>query len=374
MRKIFELQGTSYSNQSDKQMLRGLELSNDDGLNYAALILLGKKEFIDKILPCTEIIFEWRQEVNKISHDFRKEWREPFLKVFDDIWKTINDRNMRIPFQEGLIQKEVLAFNELAIREALLNAVAHRDYSITSASIFIKADSNNFSVVSPGGFLPGITPENVLEKQAWRNRRVAEVFQKLKLVERSGQGMNQIFETTIREGKGLPDLSGSDAYQVSLKIPARVKDKKFISFLEKIANEKNITLSFNEIYQLEILREKKVDSNLKFKDHFLELGIIEKFGKTKGTKYILSHNYYKYEEMPGVFTRIKGIDREKKKELILNHISREGMGKREDFIDTFPELKPNDISNLLQELKMENKIEREGNAKSGHWRIRRQSN
>jgi len=189
MKKIFEAQGVNYSNSSDEQILKSLELLTDDGLNYAALILLGKKEFIDKILPCSEIIFEWRQEPNEIAHDFRKEWREPFLKVFDDIWKTINDRNMRIPFQEGLIQKEVLAFNELAIRETLLNAVAHRDYSIASASIFIKADSSNFSVVSPGGFLPGITPENVLEKQAWRNRRIAEVFQKLHLVERSGQGI-----------------------------------------------------------------------------------------------------------------------------------------------------------------------------------------
>jgi len=182
--------------------------------------------------------------------------------------------------------------------------------------------------------------------------------------------MNQIFETTIREGKGLPDLSNTDSYQVSLKIPARVKDKKFILFLEKISKEKQITLSFSEIYELEILRSKKIDSNIKFKDKFIELGIIEKFGKTKGTKYILSHNYYKYEEIPGVYTRIRGIDRAKKKELILNHIIREGSGRREDFIDTFPELKANDISNLLQELKSENKIERKGNDRSGYWVIK----
>ena len=220
LRELLQLRNHSYSQKTYEEILRALELLDDDGLNYGALILLGKKEKIDQLLPGAEIVFEWRQDPNKISHDFRKEWREPFLKIFDDVWKVISDRNIRIPIQEGLIQREVFAFNEQAIREAVLNAVTHRDYTIVSQSVFIKADPSNLLVLSPGGFLPGITPENVLERQAWRNRRIAEVFQKLGLVERSGQGMDQIFESTIRDGKGLPDLSGSDSSQVSLKIPA----------------------------------------------------------------------------------------------------------------------------------------------------------
>jgi ATP-dependent DNA helicase RecG len=85
---------------------------------------------------------------------------------------------------------------------------------------------------------------------------------------------------------------------------------------------------------------------------------------------MLSHRYYTYEERPGLYTRIKGIDREKKKELILEHIHREGQGRRDDFIDAFPELKPDDISNLLQELRRDGKIERIGSDRAGYWRIK----
>lgn len=354
---------------TDEEILRSLELLNDNGLNYGALILLGKKHKLDELLPGAEIIFEWRQEQNKITHDFRKEWREPFLKIYHDLWEVISNRNIRIPFQEGLIQREILAFNESAVREAILNAVTHRDYTVVSQSIMIKANPSNLLVVSPGGFLPGITPENVLKRQAWRNRRIAEVFQKLGLVERSGQGMDQIFESTIRDGKGLPDLSGSDPSQVSLNIPARVQDKNFILFLEKVGREKQVTFSFDEIYQLELLREKRTLEDLDFKERFLELGIIEKVGRTRGVRYILSHRYYEYEDRPGLYTRVRGLDRKHKKKLISEHIQREGSGKMKDFIDAFSELKRSDVHNLLQELKKEGVIYPEGKTRNTVWKL-----
>ena len=350
------------------KLLSSLGLINGEEVTFAALILLGKQEKINEILPSAEIIFEWRHD-QKINHDFRMEWRSPFLTVYDDIWKTINDRNVRIPLQEGLLQNEILAFNEQAIREALLNAVTHRDYSIQSESIFVKADSENLTVISPGGFLPGITIENVIDKQGSRNRRLAEVFQKLGLVERSGQGMDQIFETTLREGKGLPDLSKTDNFQVTLRVPAQVKDKNFILFLEKISQERQVVFSLNEIYELELLRENRTVTNLKNKSKFLDLGIIEPIGKTSGTKYMLSRKYYVYENRSGVYTRIQGLTRTHKKELILKHIQRERKASSKDFIDVFPELKPKDISNILQELRTSKKIFFTGNKKEGFWTL-----
>ena len=81
---------------------------------------IGKKEKIDQFLPGNEIIFEWRHDAGKTAHDFRKNWREPFFKIYDEIWETINARNIRIPFQEGLFQREIYAFSDKPVREALL--------------------------------------------------------------------------------------------------------------------------------------------------------------------------------------------------------------------------------------------------------------
>lgn len=350
------------------QILADAELIRDGKLTFACLLLLGKKEKITEFLPQAEIIYEWRNDPEQIHHDSRVTWRAPYSAIYDEIWNTINARNIRMPYQEGFIQQEVLAFNEKACREAVNNAVAHRDYSISGRSIIIHASPKSFAVISPGGFPNEITPENVLSAPPhWRNRLIAEAFDRINLVERSGQGIDNIFEISIRQGKGLPDFNGTNSNTVQINIPAKVKDAEFIKFLEKIINEKQAIFSFDEIYELEKLREKKILPILKHKEKFLKLGIIEKVGKTSGTKYILSHRYYSYQEKPGIYTRIKGFSRESKKELILEHIRREGKGKREDFIDAFPELKPQDLSNLLQELKKEKKIIFKKSDRDEYW-------
>jgi ATP-dependent DNA helicase RecG len=340
---------------------------SDDGINYAGLILFAKKEKIDRYLPGSEIIFEWRQAESKIAHDFRINWREPFFKIYNEIWSTINARNLRIPFQEGLFQREIFAYSEKPIREAVLNAVAHRDYNISTQSIFITASPEKFTIESPGGFLPGITPENVLYKREWRNRCIAETLEKAGLVERSGQGMDDIFEQTIREGKGLPDLSKSDNFSVRLIIPAQVKDRNFVLFLEKITNEKQITLSFEEIYQLEIIREKQPVTKPGYKDKFLEYGIIEPVGKTRGRQYILSHRYYVLEGALGIHTRLTGLSRDQKKELIINHLKKNKKGLFNEFLDAFSDLKPKDVENILQELRKAKRIKYVGSKRSGYW-------
>lgn len=358
-----------------EQILKDAELIRDEKVTVAGLLLLGRSEKITEFLPQAEIIYEWRNDPNQINYDFRTSWRAPYFIAYDDIWNTINARNIRIPYQEGFVQQEVMAFDEKACREAVNNAVAHRDYSISGRSIIILASPISLTVTSPGGFPNHITPENILNSPPhWRNRLIAEAFERTQLVERSGQGVDNIFDICIRQGKGLPNFSGTDKNTVQINIPAKVQDIRFIKFLEKIANEKQLSFSFDEIFELEKLRTQKKSYGLKHKEKFLSLGIIEKVGNTSGTKYIISHKYYSYEEKPGIYTRIRGITREQKKALILDHIRREGKGIKKDFIDAFPDLKVSDISNLLNELKIDGKIERKGSDRAGYWQIKSEIN
>ncbi len=352
------------------QVLADAELVRDKKLTFACLLLLGKKEKISELSPQVEIIYEWRNDPEQIHHDFRMRWRAPYFSIYDEIWNTISARNIRVPYQEGFIQQEVLAFDEKACREAINNAVAHRDYSIGGRSVIIHASPVSFTVISPGGFPNEITPENILNAQPhWRNRLIAEAFERTMLVERSGQGIDSIFETTIRQGKGLPNFNGTDVSTVQINVPAKVQDTEFVKFLEKVANEKQVSFSFDEIFELEKLRERKIMPILHHKEKFLKLGVIEKIGKTSGTKYILSHRYYSHGEKPGIYTRIKGLTREHKKQLILEHIKREGHGKMHEFIDIFPELKPSDITNFLQELKREKLVYVEGKTNNAVWKL-----
>ncbi len=360
---------SDYLDFSNEKMLRAIGLYSDKGLNYTSLILFGKKDSIDSLIPCSEIIFEWRQSKDNTAHDFRVNWRGPFFKIYNEIWDALNARNIRIPYQEGLFQREVFAYSEKSIREALLNAVTHRDYTINHGSIVIKASPEEFVIDSPGGLPYGITLENIFHKSCWRNRSIAETLEKAGLVERSGQGLDDIFGETIKDGKGLPDLSQSDESMVRLIIPAQVKDISFILFIEKVSAERGIIFSFEELYQLEKIRENQIVSNLDYRKKFIDIGIIERIGKTSGSKYLLSHKYYSHEGKTGIHTKLIGISRQKQKELIISHLSKNSKGLLNDFKDIFPELKRMDISNLLQELKREEKVEFCGSSKKGFWKL-----
>ncbi|MCD6435728.1 MAG: hypothetical protein J7L15_05015 [Clostridiales bacterium] len=358
-----------YLSFSNDKILRSIGILTNEGLCYAGLVLFGTEELLNKFLPDAEIIYEWRQDSSKTNYDSRKIWKAGFFGVYEDVWKVINDRNIRFPFQEGLIQREIFAFSEKPIREAILNAVAHRNYYIKGQSIFIKASSENFQIESPGAFPDGVTTDNILNKTFWRNRIIAETFEKAGLVERSGQGVDDIFNITISEGKGSPSYALSGSESVVLNIPAQVKDGQFVLFLEKIANQKQVTFSSEELLELEKIRENNNQSKIIFKDKFIGLGIVEKIGKTSDAKYVLSHEYYEYEKHPGIYTRIVGLNRDKIKELIINHLKKNKGGKLTDFKEAFPELKPMDISNILRDLRGENKIKFKGRGVKGEWTI-----
>lgn len=302
-----------------------------------------------------------------IPHDFRKNWRQSFLTIIDEIWRELENRNIRTPFQQGFIQREVFAFDERSIREAVLNAVTHRDYAIAGQVIFITASPDGFLIESPGGFLPGITPENAIYSRAWRNQRLAEVFEKAGLIERSGQGLDLIFEQSIRSGKGLPDLSKSSNNSVKLLIPALLKDPAFILFIEKVTNERQISFSFEEMLELESIRVSGIVSRVEYAKKFLDLGIIEKHGRTKDTRYMLLHAFYAHEGKRGVHTKLAGLKRDKSKELILEHIRKNGKGRMEEFCQAFPELSYFAVQNIVHDLKESGLINFIGPKRTGYW-------
>ena len=123
--------------------------------------------------------------------------------------------------------------------------------------------------------------------------------------------------------------------------------------------------------ELENLREKNIIKDLKFREKFLKLGIIEKIGKTSGIKYMLSRRYYEYEGNLGTYSGIRGLSRQSKKELILQHLERNSKAHVQEFVEAFPDLKRQDINNLMQELKNDGHIYFDGKirSKTGVWKL-----
>ena len=214
------------------RLLADAELVVNGRMTYAALILLGKREALGRHLAQAEAIFEYRSNEAPGPAADRHEFRQGFLLVLDEIWRLVNLRNDLQHFQQRFFVWDVPTFSERVVREAVLNAVSHRDYR-HSGSVFVRQYPRRIEIVSPGGFPPGITPENILRQQNPRNRRIAEVLGKCGLVERAGQGFDLIFRECIRQSKPLPDFSHTDAHFVWLTLHGEIQIRSFCVFSRK---------------------------------------------------------------------------------------------------------------------------------------------
>ncbi len=270
-------------------------------------------------------------------------------------------------FQDGLFSYDISTLNEGAVREAILNGVSHRDYRL-AGSIFVRQFPRRIEVISPGGFPPGITPENILDRQYPRNRRLADAFAKCGLVERAGQGANRMFEACIREGKLLPDFRRTDDYQVYLTLHGQVQDPRFIGFLEKIGQERLASFTTHDLIVLDLVfRGQPLPDSLIARLSFLiDQGLLEKSGRGK---YILSRQFHAFLGKRGGYTRRKGLDKETNKALLRKHLQdcgEEGC-KFEELAQVLPSLSRYQIHALLKDLKKERKIRVEGRTKAGKW-------
>ena len=103
--------------------------------------------------------------------------------------------------------------------------------------------AKRLEVVSPGGLPPGITPENIIDQQNPRNRRLAEALGKCGLIERSGQGLNLMVESAVRHGKPLPSFAGTAAHEVRLTLEGGVRNLSFVRFMERLGEDTLRTFS-----------------------------------------------------------------------------------------------------------------------------------
>ncbi|MCL2020497.1 MAG: putative DNA binding domain-containing protein [Oscillospiraceae bacterium] len=258
-----------------EQMLRDCDVVTDNGITYAALILFGKRSALVKYLPHAEIIFEYRSSERAGPAAQREDFSEGFFNCYNRIWELINLRNDKQYYQDKLQVLSVPTFNERVVREALLNAVSHRDYQL-GGSIFVRQYQSKLVIENPGGFPHGITVENILDRQSARNTRIARVFQLCGFVERSGQGMNLIYELAIKEAKPLPNFSGSDAYFVKLTLEGKVFNEHMLALIKKTDEELLDSMTTDDYVLLSALYQGENLSDYKQSqfEHLVELGII----------------------------------------------------------------------------------------------------
>lgn len=355
---------------SIQKVLGDAELTIDGRLTYAALILFGTRAALGRYLAQAELIFEYRSSEASGPAAERREFREGFFLFHNRLWELINKRNDRQSYQDGLFRFDIPTFDEQPVREAILNAVCHRDYRL-NGSVFVRQFARRLEIESPGGLPTGITVENILDEQNPRNRRLAEAFGRCGLVERAGQGMNLMFESAIRQSKPLPDLSGSTPHKVWVTLHGTVRDPAFVRFLERIGQETLAAFATHDFLVLDLVhREESIPDELRPRLLRLrELGIVESIGRGRGVRYLLSRRFYDSIGRSGTYTRRRGLDRDANRALLLKHIednARRG-SNLEELQQVLPGLSRRQVQTLIQDLKKQGLIRKEGKVRWTRW-------
>ena len=182
-KKEFELRKTDF----EPQQMRTLKLIDQDGL-YSNLALLLSDQCVHTIKVA---VFQGTDQT--IFKD-RREFTGSLMQQMNEVYDFIDFRNQTRATIEKLYRVDVRDYPEVAVREALLNLLVHRDYSF-SASAFISIYENRIEFVSIGGLMPGIDLEDVMVGiSVCRNQDLANVFYRLHLIEAYGTGMGKIMK------------------------------------------------------------------------------------------------------------------------------------------------------------------------------------
>ncbi|HQM96001.1 MAG TPA: ATP-binding protein [Clostridia bacterium] len=265
-----------------EEQKRSLGIKNSDGL-YTNLGLI----FSDQCIHTIKLaIF---QGINKLTFKDRKEFSGSILKQIDDVFKYIELFNRTRSEFSGLERIDIPDYPVEAVREALLNAITHRDYSYSSSTLISLFD-DRIEFVSLGGLPKGINYNDMmLGISVLRNSRISDIFYRLHLIEAYGTGIQKIMES-YDDFYIKPKIEVSDnAFKISLPN---------INYKHEFIVKEN-AISFNEQKVLDYLKDKYYSTRKEIENYsglsqattvrilasLLEKGLIIRQGEGKSTTY-----------------------------------------------------------------------------------------
>lgn len=317
----------------DEELLKALGFSREqNGVLYptiAGILMVGKVPSIKRFVPTGKSSFQVLEGTNvRVNEDYT-------LPILASIEKIISHTEVWNPQQEleiGLFRMPAPEFDKRALREAIVNAFCHRDYSVMGR-VRVAIEDEGLTIANPGGFIEGVTIQNLLTAEPHgRNQLLADALKRVGLAEKTGRGIDRIFEGSLIYGRSLPDYSNTTSTTVSLFIP---RSKPDVQLARIIANEQNKLgrpLPINTLLVLNILKDiprsnvKQIEEAVNLSevivktvlDKAVESGLVEAYGAGRGRTYMLSHKLYHGKEKAIGYARQKDIDEARYPEMIIN--------------------------------------------------------
>ncbi|HEX6533522.1 MAG TPA: crosslink repair DNA glycosylase YcaQ family protein [Gemmatimonadaceae bacterium] len=327
---------------SGPEIVRALGLGEGGGgeaierVRVAGLLLLGREEAIRRLVPTHEVAFQVLSGTRVAANDF---FRWPLIRAADELALRFDARNDQEEIDVGPVRVGIPRYSPSGFREALHNALIHRDYTRLGA-VHVQWRDDEIEITSPGGFPEEVRLENLLVTAPRpRNPVLADAFKRIGLVERTGRGIDTIFEGQLRYGRQAPDYSRSGAASVQVVLPNGAPNVALARVImerdrpgHRMSLDEMLVLNALardgarlDVAQAALLMQRAEGPAMSVLDRLVEGGVLEARQERRGRSYALVPSLRRLLA-PGTDEGIEGLggDGITREELILQYVDRHG--------------------------------------------------
>lgn len=356
--------------------LGAVEANHDvRGVRVLGLLLFGQEDAIARLLPTHEVAFQVFDGPRVVANDF---FRWPLLRVMEELLQRFRARNREQEVLVGLLRVGVPDYPEPAFREAVANALIHRDFTRLGA-VHVQWHSDRIEISNPGGLPEGVRLDNLLVTPPRpRNPLLAEAFKRAGIVERTARGVDTIFVEQLRNGRPAPSYERSSPTDVVLVLPGGAPSLEFVRLVTEEA-QAGRPLGLDELLLLNTLRlERHVDTAAASRllqrpeaearsvlNRLVESGLIEPRGERKGRSYHLAASTYQRLGEKAAYVRLRGFEPLQQEQMVLQFVAAHGRITRREAAELC-KLSPQQASRLLAALVERGSLRRQGKGK-GSW-------
>lgn len=324
---------------SDEELLSALHMTQTvDGRptpTVTGILIAGKREAIARAMPTSGATFQVLEGTDvRVNQDFD----QPLVYTIEKMREMLDPWNPEREYEDGLFRRSVPEFDPRAFREALVNAFGHRDYAALGR-VRVLVDKEGLTISNPGGFIEGVSIDNLLTAEPrGRNECLMTALKRIGLAEKTGRGIDRIYEGSLWYGRPLPDYSGSTSAGVSVFIARSVPDEAFMRMISDEQKRTGEPMSLRQLLVLDALKQQRrlTVANLSAQLHLtvpvtratveglVEAGLVEAKGSTSRSYMLSGRVYARSGKGAADFVRQSDIDRVRYAELVLKLARQQG--------------------------------------------------
>ena len=323
----------SVREKSDQELLDHYLLAQGEWLTNLGVLCVGHREDRAKLgtAPVIQCIKydELGQKIHKLTWD---DFSLNPAELIEAIWREVPDFREHYELPDGLYRQQVPAYDEIVVRELLVNALVHRPYT-QRGDIFLNLHPDRLEVVNPGLLPLGVTPANILHATVRRNDHLARLFHDLKLMEREGSGFDKMYEVLLSQGRPVPEPREHHD-RVEVIITRRILKPRVVDFIAKADQTYQLTqrerIALGLLAQHEAMTARELAQALELPSvealqpwlkRLLDWKLVQSAGRTQATRYFIDPEVLRNLEFTAA-TTLKRIEPHRLSALVLEDLSR----------------------------------------------------